>query len=409
MFRSAFARAAAAVVGVIVVACSEQSVTAPATPKTLGASRSITSSSAVWTQQIAGTTADGAEYAIFVPTGWNGDVVFYAHGIVPPQAPVILPQPGQDWDNAGDIRDALGMAGYAVAYSTFGENGYAIKEGIQRTHQLRGIFNSKVGKPRRAFLMGHSLGSQVAQALAEKYPAQYNGAFLMCGVLGGTKLQTDYIGDVRTLFDFFYPGVLPGNTMDMPANVDLVNDIQLPALGAIQRNPAPLGLIAAANQVQLAGGNDPTLLITTLLNALSYHALGVNDLLSRTHGHILFDNSATVYTSDVLPPQYAPYYDAINQGIARFAATPDAAAWLEHNYEPTGDLQIPMLTLHKTQDRLVPYRHEAAYRARVQAAGAGVNLVQRSVNQYGHCEFPVSDVMSNFQDLVRWVDGGVQP
>jgi hypothetical protein len=231
----------------------------------------------------------------------------------------------------------------------------------------------------------------------------------MCGVLGGTTLQADYIGHVRALFDFFYPRVLPGNTMGMPATVDLVRDIQLPALAAIQANPAPVGLIAAANQVQLAGGSDPNLLVTTLLNALSYHALGVNDLLSRTHSHVLFDNSSTVYASAVLPPQYQPYYDAVNLGIQRFTATPDAAGWLEHNYEPTGNLGIPMLTLHKTQDRLVPYRHEAAYKARVDAAGAGANLVQRSANEYGHCEFDVSSVMTNFQDLVRWVDTGVKP
>ena len=210
--------------------------------------------------------------------------VFYAHGVIPPQAPVVLPVPQQDWDDIASLREALGQAGFAIAYSSFGENGYAITEGIQRTHQLRGIFTSRVGRPSRSFLIGHSLGAQVVQALAETYPGQYNGALAMCGVLGGTKFQIDYVGNTRALFDFFYPGVLPGNVMEMPENVDPVNQIQLPALSAVLSNQAPLPLIAFANQTRLAGDTPPEI-ITSLLNALVYHALGVNDLLAYARSH----------------------------------------------------------------------------------------------------------------------------
>jgi hypothetical protein len=208
------------------------------------------------------------------------------------------------------------------------------------------------------------------------------------------------------MFDFFYPDVLPGNVMAMPVVItDPVNQIQNPVLAALKLNPTGLGLIAASTQVQLAGNNSLEL-ITSLVNALTYHAIGVNDLLARTHEHFLFDNSETKYGSVFYP---APYYQQLNDGIARYTATPDAVAWLEHNYEPTGDLRIPMLTLHKTRDRLVPYRHEAAYEARVHAAGMSANLVQRSQDAFGHCEFAAADVLSNFQDLVSWVNGGAKP
>ena len=409
MFRLALARAAVATVALsLVAACREQASLAPMEPPSLSASRALSTSSSVWSNQITGVLGDGAEYGIFVPTNWNGDAVFYAHGIIPPLAPVSLPGPA-DWDDAGALRDALGQAGYAVAYSSFSENGYAIKDGIQRTHQLRGIFTSNVGKPRRAFLVGHSLGAQVVQALAETHPDQYSGALAMCGVLGGTKLQTDYIGHARTLFDFFYPGVLPGSTMEMPIPItDVQSQIQNPVLAAVFRNPMGFGLIAASNQVQLAGENT-TELVTSLINALAYHAIGVNDLLGRTHGHILFDNSETVYGSALYP---AAYYAAANDrdvGVRRYTATDDALAWLRNNYEPTGNLQIPMITVHKTRDRLVPYRHEAAYAARVAAAGASGNLLQRSQNSFGHCDFGVADMLSDFQDLVAWVNTGVKP
>ena len=385
-------------------ACSDQSPVAPMHNASAAARRDI-GTPLTWANQITGTTADGAQYAVYVPAAWNGDVVFYAHGVIPPQAPVILPVPDQNWDDIASLRDALGQAGFAIAYSSFGENGYAIKDGIQRTHQLRGIFTAKVGRPNRSFLVGHSLGSQVVQALAETYPDQYSGALAMCGVLGGTQLQTDYVGHTRALFDAFYPGVLPGNAMSMPDNIDPVNQIQIPAFLAIQANPGPVGLIAFANQVQLAG-NNPTEWVTSLLNALVYHALGVNDLLSRTHGHVLFDNSTTQYNSAAFPDVY---YAAANQNVMRFTATPDAMAWLANNYEPTGNLRIPMITLHQQRDRLVPFRHEAAYLAKVTAAGKTANLLQRSQNDYGHCELGTAAMMQSFNDLVSWVNTGVKP
>src|SRR6185369_2560027 len=104
-------------------ACADRSPVAPSSAASARAPRDLTSSSVSWANEITGVTADGAQYAIFVPANWNGDVVFYAHGIIPPLAPVSLPG-GSDWDNASALRDALGAAGYAVVYSSFSENGY---------------------------------------------------------------------------------------------------------------------------------------------------------------------------------------------------------------------------------------------------------------------------------------------
>jgi hypothetical protein len=73
-------------------ACGDQSPVAPMHSAAATARRDV-GTPLTWANQITGTTADGAQYAIYVPAAWNGDVVFYAHGVIPPQAPVILPVP----------------------------------------------------------------------------------------------------------------------------------------------------------------------------------------------------------------------------------------------------------------------------------------------------------------------------
>ena len=355
----------------------------------------------VWADRIEGTTAGGAPYGLFKPANWNGDVIYYAHGFIDPELPVALPT----GDDAVAIRDALGAMGFAVAYSGFSENGYDFADGMRRMHQLRGLFTSRYGNASRSFLLGHSLGSQIIQALAEQYPSQYNGAVALCGVLGGTRQQLAHVGNVRTMFDLMYPNWLPGTSTDNVPVAPSQAQVTGAALTALTSNGFQgLGVIAAIDQTHLAG-RDGNELTTSLITALVYHARSVNDVLGRTHGNLPFDNSKTVYTSAALP-QLMPF---VNGSIARYTATADANAWLDNNYEPSGALRIPMLTLHNMHDPVVPFEHEAAYRDKTIGAGSSANLRQRARNEFGHCNFGAPLTASTVQDLVSWVTTGTPP
>jgi len=68
-----------------------------------------------------------------------------------------------------------------------------------------------------------------------------------------------------------------------------------------------------------------------------------------------------------------------------------------------------MITLHKTRDRLVPFRHDSVYAARVANAGASANLLTRSQDSFGHCDLGVPTMVQNFTDLVSWVNTGIKP
>lgn len=191
----------------------------------------------------------------------------------------------------------------------------------------------------------------------------------------------------------------------MPAIADVNAQIVGPALGAIQGNPNGFGALASIDQTALAGLNANEM-VTTLLRVLGLHALEANDLVERTHGHPLFDNSGTTYTSAALP---APVLAAVNGGVARYESTPDARNWLAHNYEPTGRLRIPMVTLHKRHDWLVPSAQDAAYARIVAAAGNSGMLRQRTVDDYGHCEFSGQATIGAFLEMVTWVNTEVTP
>ncbi len=402
-------RAIALLAGLALVACADQTTAPTAThaapvavPPALAAD--MASSSTVWARQITGSTGPGALYAFFVPTNWNGDVVYYAHGIVNAALPVALPT----GDGFPDVRDALGALGYAVAYSSFSENGWAVKDAAERTHQLRGLFTAAVQKPARSYLMGTSMGGLAVQNLAEKHGTEYDGTLAMCAPLAGTIEEVNYIANVRVLFDAMYPEVVPGDVLHVPAELDLNTQVFGPAIGAVTANPTGLGIIARIRQTPLAG-IDGTELTTSLLYALAYDVSGIDDFLGRTHGHSMFDNSRTTYAAAFPGLLDSATLAAVNGAAGRFTATPDALNYLERYYVPEGILTTPTVTLHTARDPLVPFYHEAAFAGTVASRNGSAQLLQRSVNRYGHCAFTTTEMVDAFQALAGWVTTGQKP
>jgi hypothetical protein len=96
---------------------------------------------------------------------------------------------------------------------------------------------------------------------------------------------------------------------------------------------------------------------------------------------------------------------ASNQTVARFDITPDASNYLERNYVPDGNLQIPVVSVHNLWDPLVPYPiHEPPFAQAVADAGSSPMLIQQAVPNYGHCNFPTSVVLDSFKRLTNRVN-----
>jgi hypothetical protein len=355
---------------------------------------------------------DGAPFALFRPAGWNGDLVLYVHGFVDPAAPVALPHsaPAEVAPWFVELRDTLLRAGFAVAYSAFAENGWAVDSGAQLTDRLRRLFAAHFQPPRRSYIIGRSLGGLIALRLVETARPWYSGALALCGPVGGGRLQTDYIGHTRVLFDFFFPGVIPGDVLNVPADLDfsaLTGDI----VNAVLANPQAAVALASVDQVRLPFTNFPEL-INSIVRVLAYHILGANDLLARTGGVSPFDNTGVTYTG------LGPYDAVVNAGVGRFAAGDQALDFLAASYQPRGELRLPVLTLHTTLDPDVPVVHQAVLADLVAAANpARLNgrppmrdwLAQQHYDRYGHCNFTPAEAAGAFRQLVDWVENGAKP
>ena len=350
---------------------------------------------------VDGRLGPGALYRLARPMNWNGTLLLYAHAYVSPDQPVAIPPDAQQ------VIDLLAPQGVAVAVSSFSQNGWAVKDGTQRTHQLLGIFTSKFGAPSRVYAAGASMGGLIAINLIETYPGKFVGVLPACAVAGGLQRELDYFADVRVLFDLFYPGVLPGSAVDVPPGIDVVSQIIFPAIAAMTAQPAGAVAIASISQTPVPWASNAELL-QSIATAL-VGAAGYPDVLSLTHGQPFFDNTSTQYTG-ALPPATLL---AINANVQRFSASPSGLNYVRHNYTPTGELRMPALTLSMFRDPVVPGFHRDDYGAAVAAAGGADLLVQRSVlgpaNGYGHCTFTPLELATAFSDLVLWVEYGVKP
>jgi pimeloyl-ACP methyl ester carboxylesterase len=349
-------------------------------------------------QVVQGSIGPGALYELWLPANWNGDLVLYAHGYDAcdsPRLTLALPQP-----YSAPLRDGLLALHYAVASSSYSECGLAIRDGAIRTRQLQGLFTSHFGKPERTYIIGVSMGAAVALSLAENNPAQFDGVLQLCGLIGGSEMGIGYFFTVRALFEYFFPGILPSAPV---SQAQFFREVAPVVAGAVFGNPGAAMELAGVHQVAMRY-EDPAELLNSIMLPLLFSSWDyyVGDINERTHGRGFFDNTSTFYTGSSDDA-------ALNAGVARYAAAPEARAHFRQWYEPNGKLRVPVLTLHAARDAVVPYLHNVKYQAVVDAAGRSDFLVQRSLDAFGHCAWDVTETLRAFQDLALWVEHGIKP
>jgi pimeloyl-ACP methyl ester carboxylesterase len=403
---SMMSRAASRIALTLLLAGCGERQTAPAAPTEVGLD--VTAALAT-SEVVEGEIGPGSLYRLIKPANWNGTLLVYATGSTTAGTPVSLPDPRF---GLGDrLATALAPDGVAVALSTYSETGWNIKDAAQRTHQLTGVFTDRFGRPTKTIVVGSSMGGLVAMKLAEDFPTQYAGSLPICSVAGGTRRQAEYDAHVWALFEYYYPGVLPGNAAALPAGVNEFTQIYLPALAAMTANPAPVAKIVAMDQTPVPGTNATVPVsggVPEKIFAVAY-ALRLNNFFLGSlveNGLPYFDNSATIYSSASLP---ASELQAVNAGVRRYTAARSTLNALDKNYTPTGKLERPMLMLSGSLDANVPAFNQVAYLAAATREGTTPFLVQRTVPSQFHCNYPIATTVQAVRDLLTWTQTGVKP
>jgi pimeloyl-ACP methyl ester carboxylesterase len=337
-----------------------------------------------------GSLEHGALYQICFPVDWNGDLVLYAHGYVSADRGLGVPD---DQVGGQSAASAVNSLGYAYAATSYRANGLvgpeAVEDLIQLEATVRRLYRPDPGK---ALIVGVSEGGMIAALAAERHPDRFDGALAACGPVGSLRGQLDYFVNFRVVFDYLFPGVLPGSAVDVPAEVATRwEEWYAPAIiVAIVAHPS-----AARELVRITGApverDDVVAIATTAVGLLWYNAFGTANAQQRLGGQP-FDNSSRVYTGSSNDA-------ALNAGVARFTSDPGALAVVSQ-FETTGSLQVPVVTLHTTGDPIVRVEQQSLYAAKVTQAGAASRLGQNTIDRYGHCTFQRAELLSAFSTLL---------
>ncbi len=357
----------------------------------------------------------GAGYRMEVPDDWNGSLVMWAHGFRGAGLELTV-------DNH-PLRSWLLANGFAWAASSYSANDYNVGVAVDDMHRLTNVFRKEVGRPDRVYMTGASMGGHVTARSIEQYPNAYDGAMPVCGVLG------DY-----ELFDYFLDFNATAQQLALGTSRYPIEDagtwlgVDVPAIKAnLQAVPNgwPVVLNPTGQQfkqlVELQSGGDrpnfdqawafwnsyPTY-ASTPGNFLFDLAIG-DGTLSGQKG-IVADNSDTQYQLD-LDPSTSPAEAALNADVVRV----DGATRLRNSMalKPvpvvTGDITVPVLSLHNLGDLFVPFHNEVVYATEVAAAGKSDLLVQRAIRGVNHCGFTMVEQQTAMADLVTWVETGLRP
>ncbi len=380
-------------------------------------------------ETLTGTFADGATYLIQVPAHWNGTLVLYSHGYVTPGSP----------NPATDVGDPLTgqwllSNGYALAGSSYATTGWAVQQAIPDQIRTLNTVDRLVGKPRRTIAWGHSLGGMITAGLVQDDPGRFTAALPMCGVVaGGVGTWNVALDSAFAVQQLLGPGsgLQVVNITDPTANLTLAEGL-FAAAQATAQGRARIALASALGD--LPGWFDPTspepaptdyaaqeanqFLWETQVDGPFAFALRA-ELEARAGGNPSWTTGVNFWAQLKGSVDYAEVkalYSAAGLSLStdmqtlgaapRISADPSAVAYLQRNITFTGDLDMPVLTLHTTGDGLVINEDESAYSASVRAAGDAQLLRQDFVSRAGHCTFTPAETIAAFQALIHRVNTG---
>jgi hypothetical protein len=354
-----------------------------------------------------GRDVNGAYYTMAVPKRWNRSLVVHAHG--GPDFSYDSTTPTEELNRWAVMVDE----GYAWVGSSYRRGGYGVRMAAADTENVRRLFVERFGRPDRTYLHGQSWGANVAAKLAETHGRQrgaYDGVLLTSGFVAGGSRGYDARVDLRVVYQYYCRNLPRPSEPQYPLWQGLSADSKLTPDEVHARLHQCTGIDSdpEARTVQQQRHLDDILAVTrlqerSLATHLQYATFLFQDITAkRLGGRNPFSNRGVWYEGS---------HDdkALNAGVARFSADPTARRDLSYDSDLTGQVTLPVLTLHGIDDPQVFVESEAAYRATSRAAGRDGNLLQTFTREAEHSALSKAEYANSLAALDTWVRSGRKP
>ncbi len=374
------------------------------------------------TGAIEGKLADGALWRAGVPPQWNGTVLLFSHGYAPRLRPPELAPPG--------VEGWLLRHGYALLASSYSKPGWALAEAVPDQIAALDAFSARFGKPERTIAWGASMGGLVTVDLAETHPQRFTAALSECGSLAGSMGMMNEALDGAFAFKTLlapHSAIRLVDSGDDRTNTARVEAVLKTALQTPQGR-ARVALAAALAQIPPwtvpdAKEPPPGDFPAQLSQIAAAFAMGV--FLPRADqekraGGVFSSNAGIGYRRQLALSGRRAWVGhwyreagldldrdlATLEAAPRIPASPGAVAYMRAHYAPSGELRIPMLSMHTLGDGMTVPSQQHAYDTAVRATGHGANLAMAWVQRAGHCNFTPAEQIAALETLTNRLDEG---
>lgn len=347
----------------------------------------------VTTTRYTGVNA-GAGYRIELPEGWapGDDLVMYAHGYRGTHTRLTVTMPSR-------LRPYLLENGFAWAASSYAENGYNVRTGVETTKALLDHFREQHGEPGRVYVTGHSMGGHVAARTItdSDYKADYAGALPMCGVVGGGSELFSYFQDWGLLINYY-----AGLNYELPLGTAETLNYQGTAFSFTG------GRLKEA-VMYLSGGQRPIYEAAFADYMARYNAVN-SSVTQLSAPSPLVGNTDRVYHLDDDFDNISADEAALRDGIKRWPGPFSDGEDADMMLAVSGQIDVPVLTIHTLGDLFVPFSMPQIWGGRIVDAGKADLYRARAIRAVHHCSFTTEEEQQAFMDLVAWVErSGASP
>jgi len=338
--------------------------------------------------------ASGSIYRICMPApeAYNNRLVIWAHGFQDAGTPVSIPEDQLGFADVS-LPELINDFGFGFATNSYSKTGLAVRPGMEDILDLVAIYASEQGAPQKVYLVGASEGGIITALLVEGHPEVFDAGVAACGPIGDFNFQLRYLGDARATFEYFFPGLIPGDPFDPPAEIssswrEYFEAVVRPALRAPENARALAEWVAVAKLPFDADDWQATVELS-VYDVLRYSIVNLEDA-AKTLGGFPFGNYGRWYRGSSNDLR-------LNLFVPRVAADQPALDEIADHYTTSGALEAPLMTIHTRADQQVPYFHETLYTVKNLRNGSLISKrLNLAIDRYGHCNFTENEAVFAF-------------